>query len=76
MYVEMEVPFHTFLSSTLDRDEYSPTDPSIHWLWGWVGSKPSLDTMAKKSVSERNQTSHPVHSLATILTELYKILTF
>jgi hypothetical protein len=61
MYRGVEVQLHTFLTSALDGAEWSITclgcfiprkrAASTHWIGGWVGSRASLDAVAKKKNS-------------------------
>jgi len=50
--------FHTFLSLAVGGGKWShlcyglsvheERAPNTHWIWGWIGSRSSLDVVAKK----------------------------
>jgi len=77
------VYLHVFLILALDGSEWSAScsghfTPGTQWM-GWVGPKPSLDTVAKRRILYPGQElnlSHPAYSLVTILTELLQLLSF
>jgi len=47
--------------------------PGIHSIWGWVGSRDGLYSVAKrKSPCQESNTGRPARSLATTLTELLR----
>jgi len=58
MYGELEVYIHSFLTSALGEGVWSASrpacftpegrDPVTHWIGGWAGPRPGLDTAAKK----------------------------
>jgi hypothetical protein len=75
--------FHAFLTSALDRSEWSYLCSScsvhskrvsgIHWVEGWVGPRIGLDTMVMEKNSCPYWESNPGHlipGLVTILTFL------
>jgi hypothetical protein len=51
---------YSFLTSTLERGEWSASrpgrflspgkDPGTHWIGGWMGLRPGLDTEAREKI--------------------------
>jgi len=72
MYAEVEVELDVFLTSAMDWGEwpaghsshFTPREraPSTHWLEEWVGSRASLDTVAKRKIPSPYQ-EPPLSSL-------------
>jgi hypothetical protein len=60
-YREVELQFHSFLSSALDRREWSASRPNrfrpkegaigAHWIGGWVGPRTNLDAVGEMKPS-------------------------
>jgi hypothetical protein len=80
-----EVLLHAFLTSALDRSEWSAScssrfipevrAPSIHCTRGWVGLRAGMNAVAKRKNSilplPGTEQGHPACSLVTILTEQF-----
>jgi hypothetical protein len=52
-YGGMEVWLHTFITSAVDRGEWSDPPPAalspgIHWIGGWVDHRSGPDSVEKK----------------------------
>jgi hypothetical protein len=87
MYEGVHVELHVFLITALDGGEqsascarcFTPTEnaPGTHWIGDWVGSRASLDMVAKKKhlpLSGVIIPSSPAHSPLITLTELFQLL--
>jgi len=68
-YWGIEVQLHSFFS--LDGEEWlvsrscrftaSERDPDTHWIGGWAGPRPTLDTVSKRRNPSTRREPNPDH---------------